>query len=1260
LISLLATPSNGQDLDASKLQVLERSILKIKSFDSDGKLLREGAGFFVNAEGEMVTNRQVVRDAARVEIRTFDNRVYPAQTVTGVDVPTGLLRLAAGGPQGKVPFLSISTGELSPYQPVYVLNDKGTRIPTRLIEEMDLAKTQIPTLGQFYKVTAPLPLASSGDPVVNSFGELVGVLVIETIGGGQQKLIVPKERISSLKAPTAENSSFAEWNENNNLGWLFTGAGLYYKGIVLQVAEGCAQAHSVLESALEEDKNNANAWFLAGRCKANPQEAIEYYRHALRLNPDFVEAHVELGDAYINAFGVLGEETYKTAIDSYRKAMAIRPSDTDAYLRLSSASGRLSSSKVDIQTLGNITAVDRFNFGFSYGAFGRTRNSRLAMQYFEPLRYGDFGRTHNSRLAMQYFEPLRYGALPGFDPPDPYLISPQSKLALDRYEDVWAQVNGLPPAYSGTYPRPQREFLDAAVINVAPYASVDPRYYYQDRFYSAVRQQLDYVITRDLQYGTEPRVILNSASGVSDEPQLLFGRNKDVAPFNPFLAHTSSGATYSFLGREYPALSEHQKPIGLQPKSAFARDLSFLPANQNFGAVTSFLKTFETKPALTFATKKRAIMDWGFNRKFGTNKNFSAVLKFDDYLTQNLNSSKPSFTFPEIDPFLKKYSILLAMNIGPDFTGIPALKRNQDSPETLFSASWFTNEKSSETANDFDNAQDSLTVDTRYLLKVALQDTPFSHDVAGTITGQTRGPQQLPPGTEMEISYYSKELEPQRGYARFGSPQKGEARVVAFPVKATTPNIKGLEVWVEIRLKDLVIYSEKLNIPVLPQTEGDRSVAPPVRKIGGRVLNLAVPINPMVAKDYEELKKNDVKITISQQGTEPFFISVDWKGREKQAAPSGLTPKGLDELLKGVRNDLYEQLAATSALGRIKKEGSEEREIDAVTIDPQVRQQLIFQLANLGHRMYAKLFEDEDLKGVLARIKDHATKNPGTVLRVQIENAQGTTNRMLLPFGFLYDDPIYTENSGLYDAKAENFWDSRYQIELNESKSSYQKGRLCEDGPINVIAVMDTGAPAEGRSTAEEWRQEVKEQQDYLIELEAKRKIKLTFAKDEDEFLKIFKGDPSPLDLIYYYGHTSTEPKPSFTITNGSRTVFQIRDAALENQKSLRKLVKNPFVFLNSCKGAAFSGDSQDTFLNLMNDLGASGFVGTETTVRIPFAARIGQEFFKKIISYESSVPLVQVLREMKHKALSSEDGNPLIMLYSIYADPSVRTCSYK
>jgi hypothetical protein len=594
---------------------------------------------------------------------------------------------------------------------------------------------------------------------------------------------------------------------------------------------------------------------------------------------------------------------------------------------------------------------------------------------------------------------------------------------------------------------------------------------------------------------------------------------------------------------------------------------------------------------------------------------------------------------------------------------IALIDKDQNSPETLFSASWFAEENSPEAENDSATAQSNLEVGSRYLLKVALRDTPFAQVASAITTGQINAPQsQLIPGTEMEVSYFSKELEPTGGTSRLPIPQKGETRIAGFPVRATTSDIRGVSVWIEIRLKGLVIYNGTMTIRIVPPTKraaSEHQLKAPDHN--GVVLVGNPSYIAKAVEEYKNLRNYDVEIIITQQATGPFYISIDWKGVDSKSRPSGLTPTGLNELLNGVRGDLKEQLAST-ALGGIKKDDSDEREIDALTMDPQVRQQLLFQLANLGHRLYDRLFQDEELRTLLQKIKEYSLAHRETVLRVQIKNARSgdASNRMLLPFGLLYDDPNFTENSAFQDAKATHFWDSRYQIEFNETNSPYKKRSLCDGGPTRVVAVMDTGGTTEGNSSADEWREEIRDQRKYLTELTKTRKISLKFAKNEEEFLNIFRGDPSPLDLIYYYGHTSTTPKPSFSITDGSRSVFQIRDAATDKDQHLRLLQYYPFVFLNSCKGVAFAGDSQDTFLNLMNDLGASGFIGTETTVRIPYAARVGQEFFKKIVNYKESVPLVQVLSEMKHEGLSSEAGNPLIMLYSIYGDPSVRTCSYK
>src|SRR5215213_7111423 len=147
LIGLFTRPASAQNRNPAKLQDLQRAVLKIKAFDSHGKLIRQGRGFFVNAEGDVITNRQVLRDADRVEIRTFDGAIYAAQTVTAVDGPTGLLRLKARDLQRKVPFLKVSTDGLKDNQTVFILNDTGV---VKLTAGTDLSKTEIPTLGWYY------------------------------------------------------------------------------------------------------------------------------------------------------------------------------------------------------------------------------------------------------------------------------------------------------------------------------------------------------------------------------------------------------------------------------------------------------------------------------------------------------------------------------------------------------------------------------------------------------------------------------------------------------------------------------------------------------------------------------------------------------------------------------------------------------------------------------------------------------------------------------------------------------------------------------------------------------------------------------------------------------------------------------------------------------------------------------------------------------------------------------------------------------
>ena len=81
----------------------------------------------------------------------------------------------------------------------------------------------------------------------------------------------------------------------------------------LRLKPDYAEAHNNLGTALVD----------TGR----PQEAIEHYRQALRLNPDYPEAHNNLGAALANA-GQLQE-----AIEHYKQALRLKPDYTYALLQ---------------------------------------------------------------------------------------------------------------------------------------------------------------------------------------------------------------------------------------------------------------------------------------------------------------------------------------------------------------------------------------------------------------------------------------------------------------------------------------------------------------------------------------------------------------------------------------------------------------------------------------------------------------------------------------------------------------------------------------------------------------------------------------------------------------------------------------------------------------------------------------------------------------------------------------------------------------
>jgi tetratricopeptide (TPR) repeat protein len=128
---------------------------------------------------------------------------------------------------------------------------------------------------------------------------------------------------SRLWADTV-NKSHLKARPYNNLGVAYTEKGLIEKAVLeikkaLRLKPDFINAHISL----------GNAYMKIGLTDM----AILQYKEALRLNPDYGEVYVNLGNAYIKQ-GIIEQ-----AIDEYKKGISLKPGYVPAHVNLASAYG---------------------------------------------------------------------------------------------------------------------------------------------------------------------------------------------------------------------------------------------------------------------------------------------------------------------------------------------------------------------------------------------------------------------------------------------------------------------------------------------------------------------------------------------------------------------------------------------------------------------------------------------------------------------------------------------------------------------------------------------------------------------------------------------------------------------------------------------------------------------------------------------------------------------------------------------------------
>jgi len=182
----------GQQLP-ELLKDINPDIVAIYSYDSLENYIGEGSGFFLN-NNTLITCYHVIEDAFIIKFNTAEDNTYFIDSIVSVDFDGDLAKLHVDA------FFEIHKGlniahkyPLQGERVIVVGNPLGLK--RSISDGLVSAIREIPEFGKIIQITAPISPGSSGSPVINLNGEVVGIASVMMLDGQNVNFAIPFERI---------------------------------------------------------------------------------------------------------------------------------------------------------------------------------------------------------------------------------------------------------------------------------------------------------------------------------------------------------------------------------------------------------------------------------------------------------------------------------------------------------------------------------------------------------------------------------------------------------------------------------------------------------------------------------------------------------------------------------------------------------------------------------------------------------------------------------------------------------------------------------------------------------------------------------------------------------------------------------------------------------------------------------------------------------------------------------------------------------
>jgi len=300
------------------------SVVVIVAIDREGQSMSQGSGFVVREDGAVATNYHVISRATDIKIK-IGQKILDIEGVLYVDLDNdlALLKLRGNG------FPAVRMGDanaLQVGQKVYVIGSPQG-LENTISEGILSGIRDLGSGRKILQMTAAISPGSSGGPVFNEKGEVIGVATFLIEANQNLNFALPV----NLLAPGLSKKDVASPRDACRVDFAETAACYYNQGLAYGTLGEFERAAESFNRALNIDPGRIEVYVSLGLSYANlgrHEEAVNMLMEGLKIQPG-EPALLKALSAVYSQMGRYGE-----AIATLEKSIAIKGDDPAAYYGL--------------------------------------------------------------------------------------------------------------------------------------------------------------------------------------------------------------------------------------------------------------------------------------------------------------------------------------------------------------------------------------------------------------------------------------------------------------------------------------------------------------------------------------------------------------------------------------------------------------------------------------------------------------------------------------------------------------------------------------------------------------------------------------------------------------------------------------------------------------------------------------------------------------------------------------------------------------